>query len=163
MKALVFREEVIIKRTKFDLKKAEDRAHILIGLSVSIDNLDKIIKIIRNSKNPEDAKTKLLKTVWSINKSAKLIKLVENKKTKNSYKFSIDQVLAILDLRLQKLTALGINEIEIELKLIELIVQYKKILNSKKELFKVISKELNQIKEKFATPRNSNYRCNIKL
>ena len=59
---LIFREEVIVKRTKYDLKKAEDRAHILIGLSVSIDNLDKIIKIIRNSKTPEEAKNKLLKT-----------------------------------------------------------------------------------------------------
>ncbi len=153
---LIFREEVIIKRTKYDLKKAEDRAHILIGLSVSIDNLDKIIKIIRNSKTPEEAKDKLLKTSWSVNKSSKLIKLIENKKVKNNYKFSQEQVLAILDLRLQKLTALGINEIEIELKkLIELIIQFKKILNSKKELFRVISDELKQIKEKFAKPRKT--------
>ncbi len=153
---LVFREEVIIKRTKYDLKKAEDRAHILLGLSVSIDNLDKIIKIIRNSKTPDDAKEKLLKNTWSINKSAKLIKLVENKKIKSHYKFSKDQVLAILELRLQKLTAIGINEIEAELKkLIELIIQYKKILNSKKELFKLISDELKQIKEKFSTPRKT--------
>ncbi len=147
---LTFREEVIIKRTKYDLKKAEERAHILIGLSVSLDNLDKIIKIIRSSKTPEDAKTKLLSSTWSVNKSGKLIKLVENKKNKNNYKLTNSQVTAILDLRLQKLTALGINEIEVELKkLIELIVQFKKILNSKKELFKVISLELNEIKNKF--------------
>ena len=153
---LVFREDVIVKRTRYDLKKAEDRAHILIGLSVSIDNLDKIIKIIRNSKSPDDAKDKLLKTNWSINKSLKLIKLVESKKSKNNYKFSENQVLSILDLRLQKLTALGINEIEIELKkLIELITQYKKILNSKKELFKVISNELKEIKDKFSSPRKT--------
>ena len=153
---LIFREEVVIKRTKYDLKKAEDRAHILIGLSVSIDNLDKIIKIIRNSKTPDEAKDKLLKTSWSISKSTKLIKLVESKKSKNNYKFSKDQVLAILDLRLQKLTAIGINEIEVELKkLIELITQFKKILNSKKELFKVIGIELKEIKEKFSTPRKT--------
>ncbi len=153
---LIFREEVIVKRTKFDLKKAEDRAHILIGLSVSIDNLDKIIKIIRNSKTPDEAKEKLLKTTWSINKSKKLIYLVESKKTINNYKLSKEQVLAILDLRLQKLTALGINEIEIELKkIVELIVKYKKILNSKRELFKVISLELKEIKEKFSTPRKT--------
>ena len=153
---LIFREEVIINRTKYDLKKAEDRAHILIGLSVSIDNLDKIIKVIRNSKTPDEAKEKLLKTNWSVNKSNKLIKMIESKKSKNNYKFSHDQVTAILDLRLQKLTALGINEIEIELKkLIELIVQYKKILNSKKELLKVISSELKEIKEKFSTPRKT--------
>ena len=153
---LIFREKVIIKRTKFDLKKAEDRAHILIGLSVSIDNLDKIIKIIRNSKTPDEAKNNLLKSSWSVNKSAKLIKLVDSKKTKSNYKFTQEQVLAILDLRLQKLTALGINEIEIELKkLIESIIQFKKILNSKKELFKVISNELKEIKEKFSTPRKT--------
>ncbi len=151
---LSFREEVVIKRTKYDLKKAENRAHILIGLSVSIDNLDKIIKIIRNSKTPDDAKEKLLKNTWSVNKSAKLIKLTENKKSRNNYKLSNEQVSAILDLRLQKLTALGINEIEIELKnLIELIIQYKKILNSKKELFKIISEELNEIKSKFSPPK----------
>ena len=153
---LIFREEVIVNRTKYDLKKAEDRAHILIGLSVSIDNLDKIIKVIRNSKTPDEAKEKLLKTNWSVNKSNKLIKMIESKKSKSNYKFSHDQVTAILDLRLQKLTALGINEIEIELKkLVELIIQYKKILNSKKELFKVISSELKEIKEKFSTPRKT--------
>ena len=140
---------MVIKRTKFDLKKAEDRAHILIGLSVSIDNLDKIIKIIRNSKTPDDAKDKLLKSSWSLNKSIKSIKFLENKKTKSNYKFSDEQVSAILDLRLQKLTALGINEIEIELKKVnELIIKYKKIINSKKELLKVISLELNDIKDK---------------
>tara|TARA_B100002051_G_scaffold272993_1_gene310873 strand:+ start:504 stop:3074 length:2571 start_codon:yes stop_codon:yes gene_type:complete len=153
---LIFREEVVIKKTKFDLKRAEDRAHILIGLSVSIDNLDKIIKIIRNSKTPDEAKEKLLKTSWSINKSVRLIKLVESKKSKSSYKFSKEQVSAILDLRLQKLTAIGINEIENELKnLIELITYYKKILGSKKELFKVISNELKSIKEKFSKPRKT--------
>tara|TARA_Y100001970_G_scaffold227443_1_gene281421 strand:+ start:756 stop:3326 length:2571 start_codon:yes stop_codon:yes gene_type:complete len=153
---LIFREEVVVKRTKYDLKKAEERAHILIGLSVSIDNLDKIIKIIRNSKTPDEAKDKLLKTIWSINKSIKLIKLVEGSKTKSSYKLSKNQVMAILELRLQKLTALGISEIEIELKkLIDLIINYKKILNSKKELFLLISNELKFIKEKFAIPRKT--------
>ena len=153
---LIFREEVVVKRTKYDLKKAEERAHILIGLSVSIDNLDKIIKIIRNSKTPDEAKDKLLKTIWSINKSIKLIKLVEGSKTKSSYKLSKNQVMAILELRLQKLTALGISEIEIELKkLIDLIINYKKILNSKKELFLLISNELKLIKEKFAIPRKT--------
>ena len=153
---LDFRQEVVIKKTKFDLKKAEDRAHILIGLSVSIDNLDKIIKIIRNSENPDLAKEKLLKVSWKLNKSIKLIKLVEKKNSKNNYKLSQEQVVAILDLKLQKLTALGINEIEVELKkLIELITQYKKILSSKKELLKIIGNELKDIKEKFARPRKT--------
>ena len=153
---LTFREDVVIKKTKFDLKKAEDRAHILLGLSVSVENLDKIIKIIRSSKTPDDAKKSLLTTKWKINKSLKLISLVNDKKGKNLYSFSEPQVVAILELRLQKLTALGINEIEVEIKkLAELIKSYKKILNSKKELFNVISDELKSIKEKFSVPRRT--------
>ena len=153
---LTFREDVVIKKTKFDLKKAEDRAHILIGLSVSVENLDKIIKIIRSSKTPDDAKKSLLSTKWKINKSLKLISLVEDKKGKDLYSLSDPQVIAILELRLQKLTALGINEIEVEIKkLADLIKGYKKIINSKKELLNVISEELKTIKEKFAVPRRT--------
>jgi DNA gyrase subunit A len=153
---LSFREDVVIKKTKFDLQKAEERAHILLGLSVSVENLDKIIKIIRSSKTPDDAKQSILKTKWKINKTQKLISLVEGKKSKNIYSLSEDQVVAILELRLQKLTALGINEIEVEIKkLAELITKYKKIISSKKELLKVISEELQNIKEKFAVPRRT--------
>src|SRR6056300_690257 len=153
---LSFREDVVIKKTKFDLQKAEERAHILLGLSASVENLDKIIKIIRSSKTPDDAKQSILKTKWKINKTQKLISLVEAKKSKNIYSLSEDQVVAILELRLQKLTALGINEIEVEIKkLAELIAKYKKIISSKKELLKVISEELKNIKEKFAVPRRT--------
>jgi len=153
---LKFRENVVIKKTKFDLKKAEERVHILIGLSVSVENIDKVIKIIRSSKNPDDAKNSLLKTKWKIIKSSKLIKLVDNKNYKNSYNLSIEQVVSILELRLQKLTALGINEIELEIKkLAELIIKYKKIINSKNELLKVISTDLQNIKEKFSFPRRT--------
>ena len=153
---LNFREDVVIKKTKFDLQKAEDRAHILIGLSVSVENLDKIIKIIRASKNPDDAKKIILKTKWKINKSQKIISLVESKKTKGLYSLTDEQVNAILELRLQKLTALGINEIEIEIKkLAELIIKLKKIISSKKELQKVISEELRNIKEKYSSPRRT--------
>jgi DNA gyrase subunit A len=153
---LTFREDVVIKKTKYDLQKAEERAHILIGLSVSVENLDKVIKIIRNSKTPEEAKKSILNTKWKINKSQKMISLVEGKKSKNMYSLSELQVVAILELRLQKLTALGINEIELEIKkLSELISKYKKIISSKKELLKVISEELKNIKEKFAVPRRT--------
>ncbi|MDB3946555.1 DNA gyrase subunit A [Candidatus Pelagibacter sp.] len=153
---LSFREDVVIKKTKFDLQKAEERAHILLGLSVSVENLDKIIKIIRSSKTPDDAKQSILKTKWKINKTQKLISLVEGKKSKNVYSLSEPQVIAILELRLQKLTALGINEIEVEIKkLAELIAKYKKIISSKKELLKVISEELTNIREKFAVPRRT--------
>jgi len=153
---LSFREDVVIKKTKFDLAKAEERAHILLGLSVSVENLDKIIKIIRSSKTPDDAKQSILKTKWKINRTQKLISLVEGKKSKNLYSLSEPQVVAILELRLQKLTALGINEIEVEIKkLAELITKLKKIISSKKELLKVISEELKNIKEKFAVPRRT--------
>ena len=153
---LKFREDVVIKKTKFELKKAEERAHILIGLSVSVENLDKVIKIIRGSKTPNDAKNALFDLKWKINKSSKLINLIENKKRKNLYSLSESQVLSILELKLQKLTALGINEIEIEIKkLAELIFNYKKIINSKKDLLKVISNELKNIKDKFSVPRRS--------
>ncbi len=153
---LSFREDVVIKKTKFDLQKAEERAHILIGLSVSVENLDKIIKMIRSSKTPDDAKASILKTKWKINKSQKIISLVDVKKGKNLYSLSEPQVLAILELRLQKLTALGINEIEVEIKkLAALIANFKKIISSKKELLKVIGEELRNIKEKFAVPRRT--------
>jgi DNA gyrase subunit A len=153
---LSFREDVVVKKTKFELNKAEERAHILIGLSVSVENLDKVIKIIRSSKTPDDAKKTLLNTKWKINKSLKIISLIENKKTKNLYNLSDPQVDAILELRLQKLTALGINEIEVEIKkLAELITKYKKIISSKKELLRVISNELKIIKEKYAIPRRT--------
>ncbi len=151
-----FREDVVINKTKYDLKKAEDRVHVLLGLSVSVENIDKVIKIIRSSKNPEEAKNTLIKTKWKITKSAKLIKLVDSKNYKGSYNLSETQVTSILELRLQKLTALGINEIEEEIKkLSELITKYKKVINSKSELLKVISNELSQIKEKFSSPRRT--------
>ncbi len=153
---LRFREDVVLKKTKFDLNKAEDRAHILIGLSVSVENLDKVIKIIRGSKTPDDAKKFLLNTKWKINKSKKMVSLIESKNSKGLYNLSVVQVEAILELRLQKLTALGINEIEVEIKkLSELISSLKKIISSKKELLKVISNELKEIKEKYAIPRRT--------
>ncbi len=154
---LSFREDVVIKKTKFDLQKAEERAHILIGLSVSVENLDKVIKIIRGSKTPDDAKKLIQKTNWKINKSQKLISLIEDKnKKKGFYSLTDLQVNAILELRLQKLTALGINEIEIEIKkLAELIINFKKIISSKKALQKVISEELENIKEKYSIPRRT--------
>ena len=93
---LNFREDVVIKKTKFDLNKAEERAHILIGLSVSVENLDKVIKIIRSSKTPDDAKKSILKTKWKINKSQKMISLVENKKSKSLYSLSNLSLLVFL-------------------------------------------------------------------
>ncbi len=151
-----FREETFTKKTKFDLKKAEERAHILIGLATAVENIDEIIKIIKNSKNTEIAKKSLLSKKWKIKKSIKLIILIEKKKSLTNYTLSEEQVDSILELRLQKLTAFGIGEIEAEVnKLSAMIISFNKILNSKKELYKLIIEELSEIKEKFAVPRRS--------
>ena len=151
-----FREETLTKRIRFDLKKAEERAHILIGLATAVENIDEVIKIIKNSKDTDSAKTNLLSKKWKIKKSAKLIVLMEKKKSPTSYQLSEKQVVSILELRLQKLTAYGIGEIETEInKLSELIIEYNKILNSKKELYKLISAELSEIKTRFAVPRRT--------
>ena len=151
-----FREETLTKRIKFDLKKAEERAHILIGLATAVENIDEIIKLIKNSKDTDTAKKNLLFKKWKIKKSVKLVTLIEKKKSPLSYQLSEEQVNAILELRLQKLTAYGIGEIETEInKLSALIIGYNKILGSKKELYKIISDELSEIKTKFAVPRRT--------
>jgi len=151
-----FREKTLTKRIKFDLNKALEKAHILLGISVSVENIDSVIKIIKNSKNVELAKKSLLSKKWKINKTSKLIKLIKSEKSRGHYTFSERQVNAILDLRLQKLTAFGINEIESEIKKLgTLIEKYEKILKSKKELFNLIIEELNKIKEKFSVKRRT--------
>ncbi len=151
-----FREETLTKKIKFELEKATSKAHVLLGISVSVENIDAIIKIIKNSSTTEAAKKSLLNKKWRINKSKNLIKLIRSEKNASSYKFTEKQVVAILDLRLQKLTAFGINEIETELKkLAVLIKQYEKILGSKKELLNTIVDELNKIKEKFSVKRRT--------
>ena len=153
---LKFREDTVTKRIKFDLKKAEERAHILIGLAAAVENIDEIIKIIKNSKNTEAAKKNLLSKKWKIKKSTKIINLIEKKKNISSYQLSKYQVDAILDLKLQKLTAYGIGEIESEIeKLSKLILEFNKLLNSKKALYKLITDELEKIKDKFSSPRKT--------
>ena len=153
---LKFREETVTKKTKFDLKKAEERAHILIGIAAAVENIDEVIKIIKNSKNTQEAKKNLIIKKWKIKKSMKLINLIDRKKTLSSYTLTEIQVLSILELRLQKLTAFGLAEIEDEIKkLSSMISKYKKILNSKKELYNLIKDELLNIKDKFAVPRRT--------
>ncbi len=153
---LKFRESTVIKRVKYDLKKAEERAHILIGLAVSVENIDEVIKIIKGSKDGDAAKKNLLHKKWKIKKSIKTINLIEKKKNVSSYQLSINQVNAILDLKLQKLTAYGIGEIELEISnLSKLIIEYNKILNSKKNLYELIINELEKIKDKFSAPRKT--------
>jgi len=151
-----FREETLTKRIKFDLKKAEERAHILIGLATAVENIDEVIRIIKNSKDTDTAKKNLLSKKWKIKKSIKLVVLIEKRKSSSNYQLSEEQVISILELRLQKLTAYGIGEIETEInKLSTLIIGYNKILGSKKELYKLISEELLEIKTRFAVPRRT--------
>jgi len=151
-----FREKTLTKKIKFDLNKALEKAHILLGISVSVENIDAVIKIIKNSENVELAKKSLLSKKWRINKTSKLVRLIRSEKSGSSYTLTESQVIAILELRLQKLTTFGINEIETELKrLAVLIKDYEKILKSKKELFNVIIAELNKIKEKFSVKRRT--------
>tara|TARA_B100001248_G_scaffold248157_1_gene220223 strand:- start:11123 stop:13696 length:2574 start_codon:yes stop_codon:yes gene_type:complete len=153
---LKFREGTVIKRVKFDLKKAEERAHILIGLAASVENIDETIKIIKNSKDTQEAKKNLLSKKWKIKKSVKIINLIEKKKNISSYNLSSNQVDAILELRLQKLTAYGIGEIESEISnLSKSIIEFNKIINSKKILYNLIIEELGKIKDKFSTPRKT--------
>ena len=153
-----FREKVLIKRTLFDLKKAKDRVHILIGLFIAIENIDEIIAIIRKSKNPNEAKTILQNKSWSFKKSKinKDVLDVNDLSNKDEYHLSDHQVRAILELRLQKLTAIGHEEINQEIsELYKLIVQFKKILNDRNALLTQIKDELKDIKAKFATPRKT--------
>ena len=153
---LKFREDTVVKRVRFDLKKAEERAQILIGIASAVENIDEVIKIIKNSKDTDVAKKNLLSKKWKIKKSIKIINLIEKKKNITSYQLSKIQVEAILELKLQKLTAYGIGEIETEIsKLSKLIIEYNKILNSKKALYNLIIEELEKIKDKFSSPRKT--------
>ena len=128
----------------------------MLGISIAVENIDATIKIIKNSDTTELAKKSLLNKKWKITKTSRLLKLINSEKSKASYSLSETQVLAILELKLQKLTAFGINEIETEIKkLAELIKKYEKLLKSKKELFNLIIDELNKIKEKFSVKRRT--------
>ena len=151
-----FREKTLTKKIKFDLSKALEKAHILLGISVSVENIDAVIKIIKKSDTVESAKKSLLTKKWKINKTIKLIKLISAEKSRDNYMLSENQVMAILELRLQKLTAFGINEIETEIKKLSVLIKkYEKILKSKKELFSLIVEELNKIKERFSFKRRT--------
>jgi DNA gyrase subunit A len=156
-----FREEVITRRTKFELNKARDRAHILLGLVVAVTNLDEVVKIIRGASNPAAARAALLVREWPIGDIAQYIRLVEAidvnaEQAGGTYKLSEIQVKAILDLRLHRLTALGRDEIGDELKeLAAAIEEYLSILADRVKLYGVIRDELVAVREAFATPRMS--------
>jgi DNA gyrase subunit A len=152
-----FREEVITRRTKFELNKARDRAHILLGLVVAVTNLDEVVKIIRGSADPASARAALMARQWPIGEILPYIKLVEAIETEiegDSYQLSEIQARAILELRLNRLTALGRDEIGDELKALAAdIEEYLAILGDRVKLYAVMREELEAIEREFATPR----------
>ena len=157
---LAFREEVIARRTKFELAKARDRAHILVGLATAVANIDEIIRIIRSSANPKDARANLIARTWPAQGMGALIKLIADPRSKlledGSIQLTEEQAKAILDLRLLKLTALGMDEITEEAeKLAATITDLLDILRSRARVQSIISSELTEIKEKYATERRS--------
>ena len=152
-----FREEVITRRTKFELNKARERAHLLLGLVVAVTNLDEVVRIIRGSASPAEARAALIARKWPIAEIASYIKLVEAVETEvsgDSYQLSELQVRAILELRLHRLTALGRDEIGKELQgLAESIAEYLAILGDRVKLYAVLREELVAIDAEFSTPR----------
>jgi DNA gyrase subunit A len=155
-----FREEVITRRTKFELNKARDRAHILLGLVVAVSNMDEVVKIIRAAPNPGEARARLMAKEWPIGDIAPYIRLVEAiepnaEQEGGTYRLSEVQVRAILDLRLHRLTALGRDEIGDELKELALkIAEFLAILADRVKLYAVMREELIAVRA-FATPRLS--------
>ncbi len=152
-----FREEVITRRSKFELLKARERAHILLGLVVAVTNLDEVVKLIRSSASPAAAREKLLAREWpadEIRPYIKLVEAVEPQAKREKYKLSEAQVKAILELRLHRLTALGRDEIAKELEeLSKSIGELLEILADRARLYTVMRQEFDEVDAEFSTPR----------
>jgi len=157
---LAFREEVVSRRTKYLLRKARDRAHILVGLAIAVANIDEVIRIIRSSPNPETARETLMEREWPAVTVASLMALIDDPRHRVSEagtaRLSNEQARAILDLRLQRLTALGRDEIAAELDTLAAeITDYLDILRSRARIQTIVKDEMRDVKEKFATPRRT--------
>ncbi|MGE0240723.1 MAG: DNA gyrase subunit A [Parvibaculaceae bacterium] len=157
---VAFREDVVTRRTKYLLNKARDRAHILVGLAIAVANIDEVIALIRRSKDAAEAREALMAKAWPAKDMAPLIALIADPRHKlnadDTYKLSDEQARAILELRLQRLTALGREEIAEELeKLAKEISDYLEILRSRARVLGIIKDELTAIKGEFATPRRT--------
>jgi DNA gyrase subunit A len=157
---VAFREETIGRRTKFLLNKARDRAHILVGLAIAVANIDEVIKVIRGSKDAAAAREELMSREWPAKDVRALVELIDDPRHKvtaaGTYILSEEQARAILDLRLQRLTALGRDEIEAELDgLGKEIAEYLDILRSRARIQSIIKTELSDIRKEFATPRKT--------
>ncbi|MEQ9528304.1 MAG: DNA gyrase C-terminal beta-propeller domain-containing protein, partial [Parvibaculaceae bacterium] len=155
-----FREEVISRRTKFELAKARDRAHVLVGLAIAVANIDEVIRLIRTAPDPASARESLMARDWPAQDIAPLIALIDDPRhglsEDGTIRMSEEQARAILELRLQRLTALGRDEIGDELKgLGEKIEDYLDILRSRARVLDIMRTELTAIKTEFATPRRT--------
>jgi DNA gyrase subunit A len=152
-----FREEVITRRAKFELAKARDRAHILLGLVIAVTNLDEVVRIIRASASPAEARATLIAREWPVAEIAPyiaLVEAVEHEVEGDSYRLSDAQVRAILELRLHRLTALGRDEIGGELReLAASIGELLEILADRARLYQVMREELDAVAAQYATPR----------
>ncbi len=157
---ITFREEVVARRTAFELRKARERSHVLCGLAVAVSNVDEVVATIRSSADAPEARQKLMERRWPAGDIADYIRLIDDPShTMNddgTYNLSETQARAILDLRLQRLTQIGVKEVTDELEaLAAKITDYLAILRSRERIMQIISDELAEIKEQFAVPRRS--------
>ena len=157
---VAFREEVISRRTKHLLGKARDRAHILVGLAIAVANIDEVIRLIRTASDPNAARDALMARDWPAADVAPLMSLIDDPRHRitpeGTARLSAEQARAILDLRLQRLTALGRDEIAAEVdKLAEEIADYLDILRSRARILTIVKNELAAVSEQFATPRRT--------
>jgi DNA gyrase subunit A len=155
---IAFREEVVSRRTKHLLTKSRDRAHVLVGLAVAVANIDEMIRLIRSAPSPAEAREQMMARAWPAKDIGPLVDLIADPRHRleddGTIRLSDEQARAILDLRLQRLTALGRDEIGDELmKLGEEIKDYLAILGSRARIIDIIKKELSDIKAEFGTPR----------
>ncbi|GGD98758.1 DNA gyrase subunit A [Gemmobacter megaterium] len=157
---LTFREEVVVRRTAFELNKARDRSHVLCGLAVAVSNVDEVVRTIRSSSDAAEARDRLMTRRWPAAEIADYIRLVDDPTHKmnddGTYNLSETQARAILDLRLQRLTQLGVKEVTDELEeLAARIKDYLAILGSRDRIMAIISDELREVKAQFAVPRRT--------
>lgn len=159
---VAFREEVVSRRTKYLLRKARERAHVLVGLAIAVANIDEVIALIRKAPDPQTARDQLMTRRWPAAQVAPLIQLIDDPRhiihEDNTYNLSEEQARAILELRLQRLTALGRDEIADELNKIGVeIADYLDILSSRVRVMTIVKDEMIALRDEFATPRLTSF------
>jgi DNA gyrase subunit A len=157
---ILFREEVVARRTAFDLRRARERAHVLCGLAVAVSNVDEVVATIRSSADAAEARHKLMERRWPAGDILEYIALIDDPSHRanedGTYNLSETQARAILDLRLQRLTQLGVKEVTDELQdLAGRIKEYLAILASRERIMQIIRDELREVREQFAVPRRT--------